>query len=85
MTKPSLKPMLSSLTSAGSKSERGPQHAPAGRCGKFERLDLGAVSHDWNRPQAITPRFPRAEIKAHIALLKARVAELETQAGIGKG
>jgi hypothetical protein len=38
------------------------------------------VSYDWNCPQSITPRFTEAEIEAHTAPLKARIAELEAQA-----
>ncbi len=49
--------------------------------GKIERLFLiEAVSYDWNCPQYITPRFTEAEIEAHTAPLKARIAELEAQA-----
>ena len=54
--------------------------------GKIERLVLiETVSYDWNCPQYITPRFTEAEIEAHIAPLKARIAELETQAATHKG
>ncbi len=53
--------------------------------GKIERLVLiETVSCDWNCPQTITPRFTEAEIEAHIAPLKARIAELETQAATRK-
>ncbi|MEO6755571.1 MAG: pyridoxamine 5'-phosphate oxidase family protein [Chthoniobacteraceae bacterium] len=45
---------------------------------KIERLFLiEVVSFDWNCPQYITPRFTEAEVEAHIATLKARIAELE--------
>jgi len=45
---------------------------------KIERLFLiEVVSFDWNCPQYITPRFSEAEVEAHIATLKARIAELE--------
>jgi hypothetical protein len=54
--------------------------------GKIERLVLiETVSYDWNCPQYITPRFTEAEMEAHIAPLKARIAELETQAATRKG
>lgn len=47
---------------------------------KIERLFLIEVaSFDWNCPQYITPRFTEAEVEAHIAPLKARIAELEAQ------
>ncbi len=47
---------------------------------KIERLFLiDVVSFDWNCPQYITPRFTEAEIEAHTAPLKARIAELEKQ------
>jgi uncharacterized protein len=49
--------------------------------GKIERVFLiEVVSYDWNCPQYITPRFTEAEIEAHAAPLKARIAELEAQA-----
>jgi len=47
---------------------------------KIERLFLiEVVSFDWNCPQYITPRFTEAEVAAHIAPLKARIAELEAK------
>ena len=47
---------------------------------KIERLFLIEVaSFDWNCPQYITPRFTEAEVAAHIAPLKARIAELEAK------
>ena len=54
--------------------------------GKIERLFLiEVVSYDWNCPQYITPRFSAAEIEAHTAPLKARIAELEAQSATRKG
>ncbi len=54
--------------------------------GKIERLFLiEVVSYDWNCPQYITPRFTEAEIEAHTAPLKARIAELEAQAAGRRG
>ena len=54
--------------------------------GKIERLFLiETVSYDWNCPQYITPRFTEAEIEAHTAPLKARIAELEAQSAARKG
>jgi predicted pyridoxine 5'-phosphate oxidase superfamily flavin-nucleotide-binding protein len=45
---------------------------------KIERLFLiEVVSFDWNCPQYITPRFTDADVAAHVAPLKARIAELE--------
>ncbi len=47
---------------------------------KIERLFLiEVVSFDWNCPQYITPRYTEAEVAAHVAPLKARIAELEAQ------
>ncbi len=46
---------------------------------------IEAVSYDWNCPQTITPRFTEAETEAHMAPLKARIAELEAQAAARKG
>ena len=54
--------------------------------GKIERLFLiEVVSYDWNCPQYITLRFSAAEIEAHTAPLKARIAELEAQSAARKG
>ena len=51
---------------------------------KIERLFLiETVSFDWNCPQYITPRFTEAEVERAVAPLKARIAELETQAVAG--
>ena len=48
---------------------------------KIERLFLiEVVSYDWNCQQYITPRFTEEEVEAHIAPLKARIAELEAHA-----
>ncbi|MEO6741250.1 MAG: pyridoxamine 5'-phosphate oxidase family protein [Chthoniobacteraceae bacterium] len=45
---------------------------------RIERIFLiEIVSYDWNCPQYITPRYTEAEVEAHIAPLKARIAELE--------
>ena len=45
------------------------------------RVERGLIIHvealDWNCPQHITPRFSEAEIKAAVAPLHARIAELE--------
>ena len=47
---------------------------------KIERLFLIEVaSFDWNCPQYITPRYTEAEVAAHTAPLKARIAELEAK------
>ena len=47
---------------------------------KIERLFvIDVVGFDWNCPQYITPRFTEAEVEAHIAPLKAQIAELEEQ------
>ena len=47
---------------------------------KIERLFLiEVVSFDWNCPQDSTPRFTEAEVEQAVALLKARIAELESQ------
>ena len=43
------------------------------------------MSYDWNCPQYITLRFSAAEIEAHTAPLKARIAELEAQSAARKG
>ena len=40
---------------------------------------IDVVSFDWNCPQHITPRYTAAEIKAVIAPLQQRIAELEAQ------
>ena len=62
-----------------------PCPSPALR-GKIERLFLiEVVSYDWNCPQYITPRFSEAEIEAHTAPLKARIAELVAQSATRKG
>ncbi len=56
------------------------QLAPEPLRAKVERLFLvQVISYDWNCPQYITPRFTAAEIESHIAPLKARIADLETQ------
>jgi hypothetical protein len=50
---------------------------------KIERLFLiQVVSFDWNCPQYITPRFTETEVEAHIAPLKARIAELEEKLSV---
>ena len=47
---------------------------------KIERLFLiEVVSFDWNCPQDSTPPFTEAEVEQAVALLKARIAELESQ------
>jgi uncharacterized protein len=47
---------------------------------KVERgLVIEIEAFDWNCPQHITPRFTLAEIEPSIAVLKARIAELEAQ------
>ena len=47
---------------------------------KIERLFfIEVVSFDWNCPQYITPRFTEADVAAHVAPLKAQIAELEEQ------
>jgi len=44
----------------------------------FDRLFLiEVVSSDWNCSRYITPRFTEAEVEAHMAPLKARIAEVE--------
>jgi len=40
---------------------------------------LHLEAFDWNCPQHITPRFSEAEVKAGVAPLLARLAELETE------
>lgn len=48
--------------------------------GKVERLFLiKVVSFDWNCPQHITPRFSEEEVRAAVAPLQQRIAELEAQ------
>lgn len=45
---------------------------------RVERIFAIRVSaFDWNCPQHITPRFTAAEVEAHVARLKRRIAELE--------
>jgi hypothetical protein len=45
---------------------------------KVERVFLiDVVSFDWNCPQYITPRFTESEVKAAVAPLQQRIAELE--------
>ena len=47
---------------------------------RVERLFLIEVStFDWNCPKYITPRCSTAEVKAAVAPLKQRIAELEAQ------
>ena len=46
---------------------------------------IEVVSYDSNCPQYITPRFTEAEIDAHAAPLKARIAELQAQVAGRKG
>jgi len=48
--------------------------------GIVERLFLiEVVSHDWNCPKYITPRYTAAEVEEAVAPLRARIAELEAQ------
>jgi predicted pyridoxine 5'-phosphate oxidase superfamily flavin-nucleotide-binding protein len=48
--------------------------------GKIERLFLiDVVSYDWNCPQYITPRYTEEEVRAAVAPLKQRIAELEAR------
>ena len=48
--------------------------------GKVERLFLiNVVSFDWNCPNYITPRFAQAEVRAAVAPLNQRIAELEAE------
>lgn len=48
--------------------------------GKTARLFLiDVISFDWNCPQYITPRFTEAEVRAAVAPLNQRIAELEAQ------
>jgi uncharacterized protein len=48
--------------------------------GIVERIVLiDVVSHDWNCPKYITPRYTAAEVEQAIAPLKKRIAELEAQ------
>ena len=48
--------------------------------GKVERLFLiNVVSFDWNCPQYITPRFTEEEVRAAVAPLNQRIAELEAE------
>ncbi len=48
--------------------------------GKVERLFLiDVVSFDWNCPQFITPRYTEEEVRAAVAPLKQRIAELEAK------
>ncbi|HSI87059.1 MAG: pyridoxamine 5'-phosphate oxidase family protein [Candidatus Methylacidiphilales bacterium] len=54
--------------------------APEKLLNRVERLFLiQVISYDWNCQQYITPRFTGAQIAEHVAPLKARIAELETQ------
>ena len=47
---------------------------------KVERLFLiDVVSFDWNCPQFITPRYTEEEVRAAVAPLKQRIAELEAK------
>lgn len=51
-----------------------------GMRGKVERVFvIDVVSHDWNCPSGITPRFTAAEVDEAVAPLRARLAELEAQ------
>lgn len=53
---------------------------------KVERAMLiEVVGFDWNCPQHITPRFTLEEVKAAVAPLQARIAELEARLGEGGG
>ena len=53
---------------------------------KVERGLLIAVeTFDWNCPQHLTPRFTTEEIKAAVAPLHARIAELETALAAHRG
>ena len=69
---------------------RTPPHGLPAMRGKTERLFLiEAVSHDWNCPPSITPRFTEAETEAeteaHTVPRKARIAELAALAATHKG
>jgi predicted pyridoxine 5'-phosphate oxidase superfamily flavin-nucleotide-binding protein len=54
------------------------QLAPTQAGGIVERLFfIDVVAFDWNCPQHITPRYTAEEIKAIVAPLQQRIAELE--------
>ena len=53
--------------------------------GIVERLFfIEVVSFDWNCPKYITPRYTEAEVRAAVAPLKQRIAELEAKLASGK-
>ena len=54
--------------------------SPGGHAAKVERIFvIDVLSHDWNCPKFITPRFTAEEVEAAMAPLKSRIAELESQ------
>ena len=53
--------------------------------GIVERVFLiEVISFDWNCPKYITPRYTEAEVRAAVAPLKQRIAELEAKLASGK-
>lgn len=59
-------------------------HPPGFNQARPERIFMvDVLSHDWNCPKFITPRFTREEIEAVIEPLRRRIAELEQQLALG--